>query len=219
MNVRGDISKDNSASSPTPACQNELTVRDGSSSSLRRAGTLFTVLAREMKLRGYSYKTLKAYRSCIRAFVRYIAPKHPREAVSNNIRVFLLHLIESEKWEASSVNQMVNALRFLYVELYKMPFTLGDIPRPQKARKLPVVLSLQDVEKIFTALGNIKHRIMLMLVYSAGLRVGEVVRLKLPDIDGTRKMIHIHAGKGKKDRYTVLSDVVLEGLREYWKAY
>jgi site-specific recombinase XerD len=87
------------------------------------------------------------------------------------------------------------------------------------AHKLPVVLSSEEIKALFEGVRNIKHRLLLMVTYSAGLRVGEVVRLKPEDIDGHRKLMHIHCGKGQKDRYTLLSDVVLDGLREYWKAY
>jgi integrase/recombinase XerD len=181
--------------------------------------TLMQALAEEMKLRNYSHKTLKAYRSCLRSFIKYFSPRHPRELTNEDIRSYLLYLIEQEKLAASTINQVFNALRFLYVELYKKPFTIHDIPRPLKARKLPVVLSLEEIRNLFDGLGNIKHRTMLMLVYSAGLRVGEVVHLKIADIDSTRKMIHIKGGKGRKDRYSILSDVLIEVLREYWKVY
>ena len=90
--------------------------------------TLFTVLAREMKLRNYSQKTLKSYRSCLRAFINHFSPQHPRRLTSEDIRNYLLYLIEKEKLAASTVNQVFNALRFLYVELYKLPFTIGGIP-------------------------------------------------------------------------------------------
>jgi site-specific recombinase XerD len=117
------------------------------------------------------------------------------------------------------ISQMINAFRFLYVELYKRPLVLADLKRPRKEYKLPVVLSEEEVRSLFDALGNVKHRTMMMLVYSGGLRVGELVRLKPEDIDSKRKMIHVRGGKGKKDRYTMLADVVLDVLREYWKAY
>ncbi len=180
---------------------------------------LFETLRREMRLKGYSHKTVKAYQSCIRTLVRHYWPKHPRELSSEDLRSFLLHLLEKEHWKASSVNQMINAMRLLYVDLYKLPFAIGSIPRPKKEKSLPVILSSEEVKRLFDALGNLKHRTMLMLVYSAGLRVGEVVHLKLADIDSQRKMIHIRSGKGKKDRYTLLSDVIIEMLREYWRAY
>lgn len=182
--------------------------------------TLFAALTREMRLRNYSDKTIKAYKSCIRTLASYAAPTHPRDLTSNELHQFFVHhQVEEKKLSAGTISQMINALRFLYVELYKKPFVLNDVKRPRKERKLPVVLSETEVRALFEALGNVKHRIMMMLVYSGGLRVGELVQLKPEDIDGERKIIHIRGGKGKKDRYTVLADVVLEGLREYWKVY
>lgn len=180
---------------------------------------LFEVLRQELMLRNYSPKTLKAYRSHLRAFVAYFAPRHPRELSESDVREYLMHLIEKEHFSAGSIGQVVSALKFLYSELYRKPLVIAGLPRPSQGRKLPVVLSLGEVKRLFEALSNFKHRIMLMLVYSAGLRVGEVVRLRASDIDSERMMIHVRGGKGKKDRYTVLSEVVLEGLRIYWKSY
>ena len=180
---------------------------------------LFETVRKEMLLRNYSGKTIQSYLSCLRAFVRYISPLHPRKIKNDDIRAYLLHLIENENVAASTVNQVFNALRFLYVELYKMPFVIRNLPRPKKERKLPDVLDQEDVLKIIASVENLKHKTMLLLIYSAGLRVGEVVRLKADDIDSKRKLIHIRQAKGKKDRYTLLSDVVLEILRNYYKAY
>jgi site-specific recombinase XerD len=101
---------------------------------------LFEILRQEMQLKGYSHETMKAYRSCIRAFVRYLQPKHPREASDADIREFLLHLVDNEDYAESTVNQVINALRYLYVELYQRPMALGDIPRPRKEQKLPDIL-------------------------------------------------------------------------------
>ncbi len=121
----------------------------------------------------------------------------------------------------------VNALRFLYVELYqpagglagKMPFKIGSIPRPKQEKQLPVVLDKAKVLKIFDVVENLKHKTILTLIYSAGLRVGEAVRLRIEDIDSKRKLIYLKGAKGLKDRYTLLSDIVLEKLREYYKEY
>ncbi len=188
-------------------------------SSSISAPTLFSVLTKEMKLRNYSHKTAKAYKSCLRSFIKYFSPRHPRELSSNEIRNYLLYLIEKEKLAPSTVNQVFNALRFLYVELYKSPFIIDGLPRPQREQKLPNVLSQEEVLKIFSCVENLKHKTLLMLIYSAGLRVGESVKLKVADIDGQRKMIHLRGAKGKKDRYTLLSDAALEALRTYYKKY
>ena len=100
-----------------------------------------------------------------------------------------------------------------------MPFIIDEVPRPGKERKLPPVLNQEEILKTFSYVENLKHKTLLMLIYSAGLRVGESVRLKMADIDGERKMIHLRGAKGKKDRYTLLSDAALQALREYYKKY
>lgn len=94
-----------------------------------------------------------------------------------------------------------------------------EVKRPRKDKKLPVVLSKEDIAKILSSVDNIKHKAILMLVYSAGLRVGEVVKLKPDDIDSKRMLIHIKGAKGRKDRYTLLSETALEMLRKYWRDY
>jgi len=100
-----------------------------------------------------------------------------------------------------------------------MPKTVGKLPRPRKEKKLPIVLGREDVIRIFESVNNIKHKAILMLAYSAGLRVSEVVKLKVQDIDAKRNMIHIKGAKGRKDRYTILSKVALEELKRYWRKY
>ena len=173
----------------------------------------------ELKLRNYSYKTIKSYTSCLRSFVKYFSPKHPRDITEGNIREYLLHLITREKLAASTVNQVFNALRFLYVELYDKPFVIGKLPRPQKEKKLPDVLNEEEVLRIFKAVANLKHRTMLMLAYASGLRVSELVRLRIEDIDGNRGLIHVRDAKGKKDRFTVFPGSLRDQLIGYWKSY
>jgi site-specific recombinase XerD len=180
---------------------------------------LFETVRQEMRLRNYSQKTIKAYLSCLRMFIRHIRPKHPRDATDSDLRAFLLFLIEHEQYASATVNQVINALRLLYVDLYGRPMVLGKLPRPKKERKLPVVLNEAEVWRLFDRLHNLKHKAMLMLVYSAGLRVGEVVRLHWEDLDEQRHMIHIRGGKGKKDRYTILSDIIVQALQRYWKEH
>jgi integrase/recombinase XerD len=177
------------------------------------------MLRRELTIRNYSPKTINTYMSCVRTFENYSMPRPIEDLTADDVRNYLLYQIDVKKRSAGTISQIINSLRFLFVEVCNHPFQLGEIERPKRVRKLPVVLSLGEVRSILEGLGNLKHRVMLMLVYSAGLRVGEVVRLKPEDIDRERKMIHVRSGEGKKDRYTLLSDVVLDVLRQYWKAY
>jgi site-specific recombinase XerD len=180
---------------------------------------LFETLRREMRLRNYSHKTIKSYQSCIRSLVQHFKPRHPRDLTNDDLRAFLIFLIEREERAPSTINQMINALRFLYVDLYKRQMQLGDLPRPKKERKLPEVLSEEEVLRILNAVDNLKHKTILMLVYSAGLRVGEVVRIRISDIDEQRGLIHLHKAKGAKDRYTILSSSFLGTLAEYLREY
>lgn len=179
----------------------------------------YETVRRELRLRNYSHKTIKSYLSCLRSFVAYVKPKHPRQITDEGIRKYLLYLIEEKQMAAGTVNQVFNALRFLYVELYEMPFVIGKLPRPAKEHKLPDVLNEDEVLRIFNAVSNLKHRTMLMLAYASGLRVSELVRLRIEDIDGQRNLIHIRDAKGKKDRYTVFPQSLRTQLVTYWKTY
>ena len=129
---------------------------------------LFETVRREMRLRNYSAKTIKAYVGCLRQYVAWIAPAHPREVEPEKIRRYLVQLMEERGFSASTVNQIINALRFLYVELYRRNFQLGDIPRPKKENPLPVVLSQDEVLRLLDSVKNVKHRAILMVIYSAG---------------------------------------------------
>lgn len=179
----------------------------------------FETVRREMRLRNYSHKTAKAYLSCLRSFVKYFRPRHPRELTNADIRKYLLYMIEDEGYAAGTVNQTFNALRFLYVELYAQPFVIGSLPRPRREHKLPDVLNEDEVKRLFRCIQNLKHKTMLMLTYASGLRVSEVVRLRIEDFDGDRGLIHIRNAKGKKDRFTVFPESLRGQLITYWKEY
>jgi len=100
-----------------------------------------------------------------------------------------------------------------------MPKNVGNLPRPKKEHKLPTVLSQEEIEQILRTIKNQKHRAIMILVYSAGLRVSEIVKLRVEDINSNRNLIHIKGAKGKKDRYSILSAVALGELKKYWKQY
>jgi site-specific recombinase XerD len=173
---------------------------------------------KELELRRYSQKTKKAYLHHIGRYISYFV-KDPKELDEKHIRDYMLHLIDKEKVSRAYHDQAVSAIKFLYDRVLNMPKTVGSLPRPRKEKKLPIVLSREDVIRIFESVNNIKRKAILMLAYSAGLRVSEVVKLRVQDTDTKRSMIHIKAAKSRKDRYTVLSEVALEVLREYWKVY
>ena len=130
----------------------------------------------------------------------------------------MVYLSEKKRASTSTLNQAINALKFYYGNILKRKFVF-EVKRPKKDKKLPVVLSKEEIAKILGSVDNIKHKAILMLVCSAGLRVGEVVKLRPEDIDSKRMLIHIKGSKGRKDRYTILSESVLKILREYWQQY
>ncbi|MBM4137401.1 MAG: integrase [Nitrospira sp.] len=177
----------------------------------------FGDLRRELVSRKYSYKTVKGYLYYNRDFLNF-TNKIYSDINDNDIKDYLLYLVEEKEAATSTLNQAINALKFYYGTMLKKKF-LYEIKRPRKDKKLPVVLSKEEAAKILSSVENIKHKAILMLVYSAGLRVGEVVRLKPEDIDSKRMLIHVRGSKGRKDRYTLLSEKALNILREYWRKY
>ena len=174
-------------------------------------------LRRELVTRKYSYKTVKGYLYFNRDFLKF-SGKAASEINEGGIKDYLLYLAEEKESATATINQAINALKFYYGTLLKKKF-MYEVKRPRKDKKLPVVLSQEEVAKILLSVDNLKHKAILMLVYSAGLRVGEVVRLKSENIDGKRMLIHIRDSKGRKDRYTILSETALETLKEYWREY
>jgi site-specific recombinase XerD len=170
-----------------------------------------------LKLGGYSPATAKTYRNHLLRFRRYLK-REPSTVGEREVRQYLLHLLDEKKVSRAHHHQALSALKFYYQRVLRQPVTVAELPRPRREQKLPVVLSRPEVVRLFAALGNLKHKALLMLAYSAGLRVSEVVRLKVGDIDSQRGLIRVFRAKGRKDRYTPLSQVALEVLRAYWKA-
>ena len=172
-------------------------------------------LQEELSIRRYSRRTIKSYMRYNRHFLLFTGKK-PKEVGNEDIKKYLYYVVEQKKVATSTLNIIINALKFYYGEVLGKDF-IYKVKRPKKDKKLPVVLSRNKVKKILEVTANIKHKAILMLIYSGGLRVGEVVKLRPEDIDENRKLIHIRASKGRKDRYTLLSNVALQSLREYLK--
>ena len=173
-------------------------------------------LEKELAARKYSPNTIEAYIHYNEEFLKF-SGKNPHEVENDDVKDYLFHLVEEKEVSTSTLNTAINALKFYYGEVLKRRFAY-EIKRPKKDKKLPVVLSQEEVSRILSSVTNIKHRLILMLIYSAGLRVSEVVKLKPGDIDAERKLIHIKGGKGRKDRYTMLSDIAMESLSLYMNA-
>lgn len=178
---------------------------------------LFEGLRKALIARKYSVKTIKSYIHFNEDFLMFIK-KNPAEVTNDDTRDYLFYLADRKDFSASTLNVAINALKFYYGEILKKNF-IYEVKRPRKDQKLPVVLSREEVSKILSPIANVKHKAILMVTYSAGLRVSEVVKLRYEDIDTERKLIHIKGAKGRKDRYTLLSDVASKTLKLYIDSY
>lgn len=172
----------------------------------------------KLELKKYANNTAKTYISCFERFINYYHDKELDLLDEVDIRNYLKHLGQSN-WSDSYINQSINSIKFYYEIVLGMPNRFYQIERPRKSKKLPVVLSKGEVIDIINATGNIKHKCILSLLYSAGLRRSELINLKINDIDSRRMIIKVNDAKGNKDRYTLLADSVLKDLRKYYVQY
>lgn len=175
-------------------------------------------LGRELRIRGYSSKTIKAYIGHIRRLADYYN-RALNGLGEKDIKNYLLDLVEERNCRYSYVQQALSAFRFYYLNIAKKNDVVSAVSFPRKERQLPDVLSQYEVAAILSHTVNLKHKAMLYLIYAAGLPVGEAVRLKIDDIDGSRKVIKVVQGKGKKDRYSLLSSRAEQLLKEYMSVY
>jgi len=171
-----------------------------------------------MKLRGFSKSTQDSYIMAIARMAGFYK-EAPDKISKEKVQAYLLQLWDTKKLSWSSCNVVVSALRFFYVQVLGLEETRLWIPPRKVESKLPEILSKEEVERLLSALVNPKHRTLLMTTYAGGLRVSEVVKLQVKDIDSQRMTIRVKQGKGRKDRYTILSKSLLIQLRDYWKIY
>jgi site-specific recombinase XerD len=173
----------------------------------------FDALLKEMRSRKYSRKTIKSYVYYNRDFLEFCG-KAPHEVGERDLRDYLTFLEKRRKYSAAGINLALSALKFFFGILLGKSFVL-EKKRPKKDKLLPGVLSRGDVLKVLAAPSYLKHKVLLSLTYSAGLRVSEIVRLKPGDVDRQRGTIHVRRAKGRKDRYTLLSEKALSLLDAY----
>ncbi len=171
----------------------------------------------DMQLRGLAPTTQRSYLHYVADFATFYHT-NPEKLDLEAIRQYELHLLHERKLSPESINTFVSAIQFLYLVTLEMPWGKECFPRIRRAHKLPVVLSPEEVGRFFEHVGSLKHRAALMLCYGAGLRISEAVKIRLADIDSDRMMIRIVEGKGRKDRYVMLSPRLLKVLRCYWRA-
>ncbi len=177
--------------------------------------TLLNRTEEEMRLKGFSPRTRRLYLGHLTRFYRVRGKNDPR-CTHEECRGWLLRLMD-QGYSYSYVSQALSAIKFLHREVLRCDSPVARIPRPRKGRYLPTILGRREVKRLLDALRTPKHRALVLLLYSAGLRVGEALRLRVSDIDSERKLIHVRDGKGRKDRVVMLADVALEELRRYWR--
>lgn len=170
----------------------------------------------DLQIRHYSPTTIRIYLHCIHEFARHFR-KPPDQLGPEHIRQFQLFLVKEKQVSLSSYIQMVCALRFFYTHTLSRKIAIERIPFPRRARKLPSILSRDEVKMLLEAPCTLRHRTLLAVLYGGGLRVSEVTQLKIADIDARRHVLWVRQGKGRKDRQTLLSPKLLELLRAYWR--
>lgn len=172
----------------------------------------------DLQLSGIKPRTQKNYLREVENLAKYFN-RSPEKLGEAELKEYLLYLINERRLSEGTFRFYVAGLKFLYRTTLKREWPVEKIKCPRSKRKLPVVLDLSEVESLFSVTKNLKHKAILMITYSAGLRVNETARLKLTDIDSRRMTVRVSEGKGGKDRYTILSQTALECLRRYWKKY
>ncbi len=176
-------------------------------------------LKKMLVLKGYSSNTIRNYCNEFHHLLRLLGNRSVNDLQKQHVLSYLLWLLEKQGCSETQVHTAVNAIKFYFEKVMKREKEFYDLPRPKKPFKLPEVLAEEEVIEIIKKINNLKHRTMIMAGYAAGMRVSEIVNLKVKDIDSKRMMIHIHSAKGKKDRLVPLSKKLLETLRAYYKEY
>jgi len=172
----------------------------------------------ELQRRNFAPSTIRGYLRFVRDFAAYFH-RPPDQLGPEEIRQFPLHMLRDQKLATGTVANRLAALRFFFKKTLKRHDPeFDDIGLAKRPKKLPVVLSPEEVAQLIEAAPNIRHRTILLLLYATGLRRTEASRLKIADIDSQRMVIHVHQGKGSRDREVPLTPKLLEALREYWRS-
>jgi len=179
-------------------------------------GSLREQMTQDLQLKGATAKTQHIYLREVTKLAKHYS-KSPDELGENEIKEYLLHLKESGLADGT-FRFYAAGIKFLYSATLQQRW-VDDIKFGRRPLKLPVVLDLSEVEALFSVTDNIKHKAVLMIMYSSGLRISELMNLKITDIDSKRMMVYIRQGKGGKDRYSILSQRALQCLRQYWREY
>jgi len=174
------------------------------------------IMLEELQRRNYAATTVEYYVRAVEGFAKYFG-KPPDQLNREHLREYQAFLLRERKLEPRTVKLHVSALRFFFVKTLKRPYLLDDIPYPKVPRRLPIILTVEEVGRLIDSARNLMDRTLLMVLYSTGMRNRELRGLQVRDIDSQSMLIHIQHGKGGRDRYVPLSPKLLETLREYWR--
>ena len=177
-----------------------------------------TQYKKDLEIKGFSDRTVDSYLRHVRSYQDHLnRPIDPNPG--EQVKDYFHYLLQTKGASRSYVHQSYSALKYFYTVTLGRGWDMEKIPRVRRVHKLPEILNHEEIRRLLAVTKNIKHKSMLMVTYSAGLRVSEAVALKLADIDSERMTIRVDQGKGKKDRYTILATSSLEFLRGYWRMY
>lgn len=171
-----------------------------------------------MRQRGFSVRTHQSYLAAVSDLARYYR-RSPAQIEVAELQAYFNHLAQGRGLSGASCRLYLNAVRFLYLHVLQWPTFDVPLVVPNRPQRIPALLTRGEVERILRACANPKHRMLLQTCYGCGLRVSEVVRLRVHDLDGERRLLRIEQGKGAKDRLVMLSPALLERLRRYWSRY
>ncbi len=172
----------------------------------------------DLQLRGFAPKTQEAYLRAVRQLTAHFK-KSPEDITEEDLRQYFLYLKNVRQASRSTCTQALCGIKFLFQHTMGRDWKTFDLVRPPKEKKLPVVLSQEEVGRVLICLNSFRHHVCLSTIYSCGLRLREGVQLQIADLDSDRMLIHVHKGKGGKDRYVPLPDRTLALLRQYWQTH
>lgn len=179
----------------------------------------YEAMKNKLIVKGYSPNTIKNYLYEFQLLLRLLKERSINDLEKDHIQSYLLWLLKEQGCSETKVHTTVNAIKFYFEQVIDRQKVVYDLPRPKKPFKLPSILAAEEIIQLILSVKNLKHKTLLMTGYSSGLRVSEIIHLKMTDIDSKRMMMHLRGAKGKKDRMVPLSNMLLNTLRSYYLAY
>jgi site-specific recombinase XerD len=176
-------------------------------------------LINHMVLKNYSPRTKEAYTFHISRFLNHFSKSGNPDCSLDDVKQYIMNTVQDNDYSKSYQHQMINALKFYFRIMQGIRFEAEEIPRPKREKKIPIVLSKEEISTIIKSIRNNKHRLIIMLIYGTGIRLSESINICLDDLDFNRKLLHIRAGKGKKDRIIPLPEVLIKEIKSYQILY